>query len=304
MFNELWVTLQLLFDIMMLHLADAAQVVAFVGNQNNQGQPRTDMQVYLIGLRRLAIIAIIFPIPILILGILGHWVAVISTAGLLWAIFTIILLTLATPIGLLLEATVGGMKDSGKRYVNLVLGVLLTELVFTLFVAVVPINNNPNALPIVILAAAILGILGVTGTKTMATKKRIGTIAGLVLIIFTFSFFFPQTFQCLQGIRERVDNEVAGACSPTAYSKPIKQQTEKFVVAHPGQWTNNISSPPNAHVRIIPESWIWIKTWDGRVYADGPGQTKWLGDNIPDANMQFASAMRTPVRVRILTQPK
>lgn len=81
-------------------------------------------------------------------------------------------------------------------------------------------------------------------------------------------------------------------------------QIEKFVIAYPGRWTDNVNFDPDSSHRIIPENWVWIKTWDGRVYADGPGQAKWLGDNIPDANMRFASAMRTPVRVRILTQPK
>lgn len=189
-------------------LTDATEVVrrlALVGKPEDE----TRVAVYFKSLRRLALLVLIMPIPILALGIAGGWEWLVALVGIFWALATLLLLVVALPLGILIEALVHGPKGSGDRYVKLALGILLAELTFTLFRSVVPINQNPGAIPIVVLAAAILGILGAMGLKTPFTKKMIGGMATTVLVTSTLSFFFPQSFTVLKTLRGKIDKEAA-----------------------------------------------------------------------------------------------
>lgn len=298
MFNELWITLQLILDIMMLHLADAAQVMAFV-SQTRQGQPRTDMQIYLIGLRRLAIIAVLSPIPILILGILGDWSLLLTIVAGLWIIFTLLLAILAGPIGILLEAINKDIDGSGKRYTNIVLGVLLVELVFTLFIRVVPISENPGILPIAILAAAILGVLAVLNSNYNKAKKTIGAVAKFVLIVCILAFFFPPIIDCFKNWRGKINAKIAKICSPTFCQNPAEQTGQKScaITVYPGVYT---FPPP------IPYGYGYKINPGGKIGLVSPqiGSVQ-MGPNLPEINLgkidlaktRLISLKNQPVRV-------
>lgn len=173
--------------------------------------PRTlAAETYLKALGRLLLYVAAFPILVLGLGIAGNIPPLVTLVGIFWAIATVGLLAVASPLGILIEVLVGGVKGSGERYVKAGLLLLLTELTFTLFVAVFPIKRNPLAIPILIVAAAILAVLAALGTKTPFTKKVIGAFATTQFILFTLSLVFPQSFLALGTLKDKIDKGVGG----------------------------------------------------------------------------------------------
>ncbi|MEK7520017.1 MAG: hypothetical protein AAB581_02115 [Patescibacteria group bacterium] len=210
--NEILISLRLLFDAVMCGIADFTQATLRVS-----GVGRTEAQVYLRGLRNITLIGILAPVILVLLGITSGLWPFTAIAGIILALGVLILALYATPIGLVLDALLiiradgafkaitGGYKHIGTRYVTFVLWVLLTELCATAFVTVVPLKNNPQVIPAVIVLAGILGVLALLGTTGVFGKKFVAGIASLLLIVFTLSFFFPNRFHQLEEVRQAVD---------------------------------------------------------------------------------------------------
>lgn len=149
--------------------------------------------LYIKGLLFLALIVIFSPIPFLIIGILGDWRWLIALTGLWWAFWTFLLLLASSPIGILIESLIGGIKGSGQRFVKWVSGILLTGLGISLFASIIPIRTNLAMLPMLIVAAIILGILNVW----LFSRKVITPLVSIIFITLILSFFFPTTFETL-----------------------------------------------------------------------------------------------------------
>ena len=146
-------------------LTDASEVARRL---SLQGDPdgKTRLEVYKRSLKRIGLVVMVLPLVMLIVGLMGNMGWLVASIGIFWSLVTIIFLGLAAPIGVILEVVLGGsIRGSGSRYFKLCLGILLAELTFTLFRSVVPISNNPKAVPIVTLCAFILGVLGAMGAN-------------------------------------------------------------------------------------------------------------------------------------------
>ena len=180
---------------------------------------------YIRALVQLALLVLVLPIPLLIVGIVFKAGWLVSAIGMFWALATLLLLLIATPLGILIEVVAGGFSGSGHRYVRLVLSTLLFELTATLFVAIVPIGNNWRAVPIVLLAAAILGILAAQGIRTIFTKRLLGGITTVILFVFIVSFAFPKSFSAFQSLVPWVDQRIASLISPEA--RAARRQAEE-----------------------------------------------------------------------------
>jgi len=205
--REILLTLRLILDTIITGAADAAEVLALV-----RGRDRTDFEVYRIGLSRLAIIAALLPIPILLLGISGYsmW---ISAAGLIWALFTILLSLLAAPIALIIDAvwrrtTVG----LGERYVRLILHVLFAELSFALMLIVVPIEKRPELIPLLLLLAFIIFIgTRLFGGASIFNGRAITVVASVIFITIVISLFLPRTAELARNSAKGIDNGIVTA---------------------------------------------------------------------------------------------
>lgn len=321
MFRESWITLRLLIDLLLTGIADTTQELTWV-----QGQNRSEIQVYFAGLKRMALIAILFPIPILILGILVQLNWLIAITGLLWVIATIILLILTAPIAILVEwlqKDSNGKSSNGKKYTNIVFAILLGELVFTTFIYLVPIHNNPSLIPILIVMAAILGIISAMGiTSNIFTKKLITIIASILFLVFTASFFFPNLSRYTAIKAGKIDPEVTKllACmeeenrnKPECQSKNHPQPTaqtqkettakeeERFYTAPSDRWSDNINIPPHYAFRIIDGGKILIRSWNGKIIK--PGENVWVGDNIMNANFEVRSITGKEEIATVLLRP-
>lgn len=254
-FRILWA----LVDSALTDATDITRKLALIGKPEDE----TRISIYLRSIRRLALVVIFFPVPILIFGIVGDLEWIIALVGIFWGLVTLILLGLASPLGILLEILLRGPKGSGGRYVNLSLGILLAELTFTLFRAVVPIKNNPAAIPIVAVSAAILGILGAIGVKTLFTKRMVGTVATLIFVTFTLSFFFPESFNVLRGMREKMDKGIAATLRGENTSKLKREEEINYPTCEDARDIELLPTKgrKSARVKMYPNCWTgWIKT--------------------------------------------
>lgn len=261
--NAIWDIIQILIG----ELADVSRRAAFMARpQLRPGVPLTeqDVAMYLSALARLLLYVVIFPIPILLLGLIGGTGWVVSTVGIFWALCTMTLLLLAAPLGVLLEVLLKGVKGSGARYVQLILGIFLVELTFTFFVSVVPIQNNLTALPVLIIGCGILGVLGAMGTKTAFTKKAISFTVGIVLTVFLFSFFFPQTFDEFKKVSEKADAKMASTLQDDAGSSSSPQVTERYVQLQGfGAFTDTVTTPLGTDYRFFGPPVTMVRFSDG-----------------------------------------
>lgn len=160
-------------------------------------QEENDFRMYRDALVRLFIYVALFPIPILVLGVIGGLGWVIATAALLWVIPTIALLAVATPLGILwnLFSKKSESDSKGPRYVRFALSVLYFELSFALLLIVVPVGNRLSALPIILLCITLIG-LG-RYLKGWFMKGAVYSVAGLVVIVLVFSLYLPNTYELL-----------------------------------------------------------------------------------------------------------
>lgn len=317
MAREILRTLQLLFDLIMTGVADVTQVLTLINTHN-----KTRMEIYGAGLKRMAIIAILLPIPLLIVSVITRIYWLTAWVGIFWAITSVLLLLLITPIGLLIEVVSGGVKGSGTRYINFVLGILLSELCITIFLVIVPIKNNYAVLPILIILAAILGIIGAIGANnSIFTKRLITTLATLLFIVLILSLFFPNLSRYTAIKAGKIDPEITKLLTcmeeenrnkPECQNyKPvtptptliIPTEEERFYTAPPDKWSEQISIPENYWYRITdPENKIIIKSWSGRIYA--PTEKVWEGDKIIDAHYWIKSVTRKEEIIKVIFRPK
>ena len=149
----------------------------------------------------LFVISFVPSLPLIYYGIFhnSNWALVMG--GMWRATCTLLLMLAATPIGVIFEIATGGIEDSGKRYVGLVSGLFISELLFTLIVSIIPIANNSKALPVFVLASLLFGIL----CAMSMNEKLVYTFVGLVLIGIILSFYFPNSFNAFKNRIEGID---------------------------------------------------------------------------------------------------
>lgn len=148
---------------------------------------------YIKGLLMLALITFIFPLFVLILGIIGDWRWLRASAGILYALLAFLLSLMASPIGILIESLTGGIKGSGQRYIKWASGVIVTGLCVSLFTSIIPVKANLPMFFILIVASLILGILN----AWIFSRKVITALVSIIFIALILSFYFPITFETL-----------------------------------------------------------------------------------------------------------
>lgn len=168
----------------------------------NEGNPK--IKKYFQGLLLLFILSFLPSLPLIYYGIFydSSWALVI---GGIWRAICILLLMLAAiPIGIIYEIATGGFAGSGKRYVRLVSGLFISELLFVLIVSIIPVSNNPAMFPIFSLAALLLGFLGAMNMN----RKFVVIVVSVILFGIILSFYFPNTFHIMKITIKGVDLEV------------------------------------------------------------------------------------------------
>jgi len=148
---------------------------------------------YIKGLLILLLTGFVFPLLLLILGIIVDWRWLRAVGGIVYVLLVIPLLVWAIPFGILIESLTGGIKGSGQRYIKWATGVIVVGLCISLFASIIPIKANLPVFFILIVASLILGILN----AWIFSRKIITALVSIIFILLILSFYFPTTFETL-----------------------------------------------------------------------------------------------------------
>ncbi len=130
-------------------------------------------------------------------------VIVISTTGIGWmvSVATIVaFIGMGSAIVFLVDPAILTVVNSfsfGKKAIGGIIVVFAAELTASFYLSVVPVNNNLEMLPIIIVGILAYIFLKVVGAF-VGRRKVEGLFVG-VLILITLSFFLPNTSKALKG---------------------------------------------------------------------------------------------------------
>lgn len=174
-------------------------------------------QLYLKGLVWLFTLAVLAPLPFFVIAVIWDIRWLIGVSGIIWAIFLVALLVFASPIGVLIETVINGVKGSGLRYVKAAGGLLLFELCFSFFGSILPISQNLSMLPLLILGAIILSLVN----AWIFRKEIVGLVVGTIFIGVILSFYFPRFFS-------NIGEDIANLDFLLSTPKPIKVSLQEI----------------------------------------------------------------------------
>jgi len=124
--------------------------------------------------------------------------------GLTTALFLLIASGLTGPV-----LKLAGTHDAIRTYVRMVGVFLLWDLLLTLYFSTVQISNRPQVVVLIIIIFLIIALFwGLYGIGPDPKKLYSSVVS--VLIITTVSLSFPKTWSAAIGLRERIDEMVAG----------------------------------------------------------------------------------------------
>ncbi len=190
MLSELLKMIASIGDKPVVDFVDMARKLAFI----KKPQERSVWSVYLQALLRYALAITIAPMVLLAIGIATDWNWLIGIVGVFWSICTILIFVIAAPVGVLIEMIADYPSGFGKNYVHTVGKVLAMETAFAFGAMIVPVGNNPNILPVAIVAVILLAWFSWSGSQVIKGKKpnKLATkLVGSVLTITILAFFFP-----------------------------------------------------------------------------------------------------------------
>lgn len=179
MMREMFKSLQLLSATLLMWAKKAAE------------KAKPYAKLYVRVLLIVAMVAILTPIPFLVIGIVKDLRWLTALALVWWTLWTALLIILVAPIGLFVEILTGGVQGSGQRYVRRVGDFLLVGLCISFFASLLPLGANPGAIPLICVAALILGLLRAKIFKPTVVSWVV-TILFLAIIL---SYFLPTVFR-------------------------------------------------------------------------------------------------------------
>jgi hypothetical protein len=278
-----------------VHLAHLAQPVA---------------EQYLRILLLLAGVTIFLPAIPALIGLIGGWGWLIALAGLFWGISALLLFVLAAPLGIFINGVLGilGLQATvpraGRRYIVYTGTVLLFGMFFALMAALLPWRSNPAAIPLILLAAAILAVAGaVFGTGGILGRGVVIFATSLILVALVTSLFLPRTFSAISSARSGVDQYLADVvagkesaglpvCAETAETHVLTPQNPRTEFAvHPDCWSGwvSIRTSQKSSFRFYKEpvgGFLEIRFWDGTRRMIHENQSIWFG-HIPRAEFRL-----------------
>lgn len=286
--EEIWIALRVVFDLI---FTEYTEVIAKLTSVRGDGRT-TEMELCLRGFRKLFVWGIIAPFVVFVAGVILDFNWLISIATIIWSIGILVLALLAAPLPILLDAAgkiIGKSPKILKRYYDLVLVVLAAELSLAIFATIVPIRNNPSAIPIVIIASILLGIFALLGIKNLFTKKLMVALTSIIFVFYTLSFFLPQTFKTFKEARVEMDEKMAAivkgerplfAPKPAPHVPSYQRIARKDFIGlgfggletkiHTG-WTTPDFVRKGDKVKFIIPEWGFIEASDGKKKVRYPG---------------------------------
>lgn len=249
--------------------------------------------------QRLALVIIIIPIIVFIVGIFFHSRPTIAIAGLLATIFWgAILLSFASIAELIAAAyrEVRGLSGEvlGRIYIKAVATILLGEMLVVGYTILVPVWNNPGAIPIVAMMAILLAtMIAVWKMQYNVFHKIAFWIAVAAFVFFTASFFLPGTFSVLENRVPAIDQNLSdwmNGDNPSNYYKNRRkalldnwyQSEQKAIIAMLDQGLIPIEGTGGADDRMDRLKTQYVKDSQGILDANPAPLGDRLKKNIPN----------------------
>ncbi len=224
------------------------------------------------------VLGVIFVWPFALLGASLTGSSGFTAAVALVPLAAILLLMLAYP---LVSGVLAALPQGRRFYLWLVI-VLFGEMVIGLYLAVVPVWNNPGLIPVLVLLVVVLGMFLIL--KRQFVWRRGGwfsTVLALAILSITFTFFFS-------GGKKETERRAR---------KPDAVQADARVyefIFNAGEVTDTVETGPGSrHLVLSNQDWILVSALaDGtpKEYLMRAGQGSLDGGNIVG-----------PARVRALT---
>jgi len=278
------------------------------GHLAHIARPRAEQ--YLRVLLLLAGVTIFLPAIPALIGLIGGWGWLIALAGLLWGISALLLFILAAPLGIFINGVLGvlGLQATtpraGRRYIVYTGTVLLFGMFFALMAALLPWRSNPAAIPLILLAAAILAVAGaVWGTGGILGRGVVIFVTSLVLVTLVISLFLPRTFSAISSARAGVDQYLADViegkdsaglpiCAETAEAHRLTSENPRIsFVVHPDCWSGwvSIRTEKKSSFRFYKEpneGFLEVRFWDGTRRLIHENQSIWFG-HVPRSEFRL-----------------
>jgi len=283
---------------------------AWLGAQHLAHIARPRAEQYLRVLLLLAGVTIFLPAIPALIGLIGGWGWLIALAGLLWGISALLLFILAAPLGIFINGVLGvlGLQATtpraGRRYVIYTGSILLFGMFFALMAALLPWRSNSAAIPLILLAAAILAVAGaVWGAGGVLGRGMVIFVTSLVLVALVMSLFLPRTFSAVSSARAGLDQHIADVisgkdsaglpiCAETAETHVLTLQNPRVELAvHPDCWSGwvSIRTSQKSSFRFYKEpvgGFLEVHFWDGTRRLIHENQSIWFG-HIPRAEFRL-----------------
>lgn len=252
--------------------------------------------------QRLALVIIIVPIIIFIAGIFFHSRPTIAIAGLLSTIFWGAILLAFASIAELLSVVyreLRGSETRGRIYIQAVATVLLGEMIVVGYAILVPVWNNPGAIPIVAMIAIILATMLVVWEMQLKVFRQIAFwVAIVAFVFFTASFFLPNTFSVIEKKAPKIDQYFAGAADERDTANDYIDKRKKMI-------ENNYESEKAAIIEMLDRNWITAEEADRRMKnlinqrSEGLGQIQ----KLIEADNPSSTQIKNVFRKNILNVP-
>jgi len=188
----------------------------------------------------LGIIGVCLPTIPALIGLIANWGWLVAFSGLLWGFLALLLFILAAPLGILINSlfAVIGLQtrspNAGRRYVIYTGSILLFGMFFALMASILPWRNNPTALPLILLGAAILAVSGgIFGTAGILGRKIVILLTSIILVLGITSLFFPKSFAEMSSAKDKIDYFLANTISGKIVSGtnyPVCAETERATI--------------------------------------------------------------------------
>jgi len=185
--------------------------------------------------QRLAIIVIIIPIIIFVAGIIFHSRPTIAIAGLLaticWGTILFAFASIAELIAAVYREVRGlGGEALGRIYLKAVATILLGEMMVVGYTIIVPVWNNPGAIPIVAMMAILLATMIAVWKMQYNVFHQIAFwIAVAAFVFFTASFFLPNSFSAIQREAPKIDQYFSSIVDNDDVANKYKDQRKALI---------------------------------------------------------------------------
>jgi hypothetical protein len=182
--HYVWETIRFLFEAYTYEASKTASRASWVSKITGETGIDANVQIYLNGLRWLAIRSVLLIAVLVGLsfvpGGIGNWFSLIA---MVIGIFCLSVFFLTGGYAVAVLAVLGVPDNAAQKYVGLWKGIIIGEMVLALILMILPVGNNIGMIPVLLLACGLLAMFAPTPLRNKALFVSVVTIAAIALLL-------------------------------------------------------------------------------------------------------------------------